>query len=196
MRRGQSSQGEFGVVHVAVGDGADPGRAVNKGGIGAVARVQGGAVNVARRVEVVAEGEVAAGGFVDLEGWHETVNPVHIERLVGANVEPGEAQAVGVVTVVAAAKFVVFDVEGKEAFVAAQNVVGNGVHNRLAGFFNGYLRRLQDDVGLRRRKKFAPGVRFFGMSSSGNQENQQGKTHDNDSGSGWRHTLTESAATR
>jgi hypothetical protein len=130
----------------------------------------------------VAEGEVAAGGLVDLEGWHETVNPVHIERLVGANVEPGEAQAVGVVAVVAAAEFVVFDVESEETLVAAQDVIGDGVHNRRAGFFNRHLRRLQDDVRLWwRRKEFAPRVGFFSAGDVYQKEYQQDRTHDNSS---------------
>ena len=65
----------------------------------------------------MAEGEVGAGGFVGVESWHEAVDPVGIEGLFGTHVKPGDTQAVGVVAVVAAAEFVVFNIEGEEAVV-------------------------------------------------------------------------------
>ena len=120
----------------------------------------------------MAEAVVGAGGFVALEGGNEAVNPVHIKGLVGTDVEPGETQTVGVVAVVAAAELVVFDIEGEEALVAAQDVLRQFVHDGFARFFHGHFRRLQDDVGafaVFGREELAPMVDGFGVRDAGHQ---------------------------
>ena len=96
----------------------------------------------------MAEGEVGAGGFIGVESRHEAVDPVGIEGLFGTHVKPGDTQAVGVVTVVAAAEFVVFDIEGEEAVVAVQDVFRYAFDQRFLRLFDGDFRSFQNHAFL------------------------------------------------
>ena len=96
----------------------------------------------------MAEGEVGAGGFIGVESWHEAVDPVGIEGLLGTHVKPGDAQAVGVVTIVAAAEFVVFNIEGEEAVVAVEDVFRYAFDQRFLRLFDGDFRSFQNHAFL------------------------------------------------